>query len=152
MRGWDYAERIEATLCEAGEERVLVLVAAGMTLGWGAPCGLDVTFVDIDPAQRRIASHFLEEPPEASGTFASADARPFLRAHPAAWPVIVVDTYSNPRTLPQHLLTVEFNRLARSCLCGGGSIYANHIGWPDDALFRTRTERTLRSAFADCST
>ncbi|MCY4478502.1 MAG: hypothetical protein OXB97_01255, partial [Rhodospirillales bacterium] len=59
-RGWDYAERIERTLCEAGETRVLVLGAAGMSLGKGAGCALDVTFVDIDPAQERIAEQFLE--------------------------------------------------------------------------------------------
>ena len=33
-----------------------------------------------------------------------------------------------------------------------GSLYVNHLAWPDDELFRTRAERTLRSAFADCST
>ncbi len=149
-RGWDYAERIEKTLCEAGETRVLVLGAAGMTMGRGAPCGLDVTFVDIDPAQRRIAGLFLREP-VAPGRFVAADARAFLRSDPGDWPAIVLDTYSNPRALPQHLLTVEFHRLARSSLRHGGSLYVNHIGWPDDALFRTRAERTLRSVFADCS-
>ena len=150
-KGWDYAERIERTLCEAGETRVLVLGAAGMTLGRGAPCGLDAAFVDIDPAQKRIAALFLEGPAAASGAFAAGDARAFLRNDPGGWPAIVVDTYSNPRTLPQHLLTVEFYRLARSKLRHGGSLYLNHIAGPDDALFRTRAERTLRSVFADCS-
>ena len=78
-RGWDYAERIERTLCEAGETRVLVLGAAGMSLGKGAPCALDVTFVDIDPAQERIAELFLGVPPGQAGTFQAGDARAFLR-------------------------------------------------------------------------
>ena len=150
-RGWDYAERIEKTLCAAGETRALVLGAAGMTLGRSAPCALDIAFVDIDPAQKRIAALFLEGPAPASGTFAAGDARAFLRNDPGGWPAIVVDTYSNPRTLPQHLLTVKFYRLARSWLADGGSPYVNHLAWPDDALFRTRAERTLRSVFADCS-
>ena len=150
-RGWDYAERLEKTLCEAGETRVLVLGAAGMTLGRGALCELDVTFVDIDPAQHGIAALFLEEDPEASGRFVAADARAFLRGDGGAWPAIVVDTYSNSRTLPQHLLTAEFYRLARSRLADGGGLYVNHLAWPDDGLFRTRAERTLRSVFADCS-
>ncbi|MCY4594825.1 MAG: fused MFS/spermidine synthase [Bryobacterales bacterium] len=149
--GWEYAERIEKTLCEAGETRVLVLGAAGMTLGRGAPCELDVAFVDIDPAQRRIAGLFLGAEVETSGTFAAADARAFLRDDPGDWPAIVVDTYSNPRILPQHLLTVEFYRLARSRLSAEGTLYVNHLAWPDDTLFRTRAERTLRSVFADCS-
>ena len=54
--------------------------------------------------------------------------------------------------MPQHLLTVEFYRLGRSRLADGGSLYVNHLAWPDDELFRTRAERTLRSVFADCST
>ena len=74
-RGWDYVERIERTLCEAGETRVLVLGAAGMTLGKGASCALDITFVDIDPAQRRIAARFLGMPAEKAGRFVAADAR-----------------------------------------------------------------------------
>ena len=150
-RGWEYAERIEKTLCEAGETRVLVLGAAGMTLGRGAPCELDVAFVDIDPAQRAIAGLFLRAATATSGTFAAADARAFLRSDPGGWPAIVVDTYSNPRILPQHLVTVEFYRLARSRVSDGGALYLNHLVWPDDTLFRTRAERTLRSVFADCS-
>lgn len=35
---------------------------------------------------------------------------------------------------------------------GGSSLYVNHLAWPEDELFRTRAERTLRSVFADCST
>ena len=150
-RGWDYAERIEQTLCEAGETHVLVLGAAGMTLGRGAPCALDVTFVDIDPAQERIAAHFLDQPAGESGRFVAADARAFLRGDAGDWEAIVVDTYSNSRTLPQHLLTAEFYRLARLRLADGGSFYVNHLTWPLDTLFRTRAERTLRSVFADCS-
>ena len=123
-----------------------------MTLGRGAPCALDVAFVDIDPAQAQIAGIFLQAPPSTSGTFSAADARAFLRSDPGGWPAIVVDTYSNPRTLPQHLLTVEFYRLARARLPAGGSLYVNHLAWPHDELFRTRAERTLRSVFADCST
>ena len=115
-KGWDYAERLERTLCKAGEMPALVLGAAGMTLGKGAPCALDVTFVDIDPAQERIAALFLDAPPETAGTFADADARAYLRRDLGGWPAIIVDTYSNHRTLPQHLLTVEFYRLARSRL------------------------------------
>ena len=66
-RGWDYVERIERALCEEGETRVLVLGAAGMTLGKEAPCALDVVFVDVDPAQPRIAAQFLGIPVEQAG-------------------------------------------------------------------------------------
>ena len=86
-----------------------------------------------------------------AGRFAAADARAFLRGDSGDWEAIFVDTYSNSRTLPQHLLTAEFYRLARSRLAVGGSLYVNHLTWPHDALFRTRAERTLRTVFADCS-
>ena len=74
-RGWEYAEVLETTLCEAGETRVLVLGAAGMTLGKGAPCELSLTYVDIDPAQERIAAEFLQT--ERPGALIVADARAF---------------------------------------------------------------------------
>ena len=61
-QGWDYAELLERTLCGADEHRVLVLGAAGMTIGQGAPCELDITFVDIDPEQDKIAARFLGVP------------------------------------------------------------------------------------------
>ena len=125
---------------------MLVLGAAGMSLGKGAGCALDVTFVDIDPAQERIAEQFLEVPAGEAGRFEAGDARAWLRGAAGGWEAIVVDTYSNSRTLPQHLLTAEFYRLA-----DGGSLYVNQLTWPQDALFRTRAKRTLRSVFANCS-
>ena len=150
-RGWDYAELLERTLCGAGETRTLVLGAAGMTIGRGAPCKLDLTFVDLDPAQQSIATQFLEVPEGAAGKFAAQDARAFLRGDPGGWNAIVVDVFSNPRTVPRHLLSVEFYRLARSKIAAGGSLYVNHTTYPGEELFFTRAERTLRSVFADCS-
>ena len=150
--GWEYAELLEATLCEAGETRVLVLGAAGMTIGRGAPCALEPVFVDIDPAQQRIASRFLGVEEGSAGTFRARDARAFLRDDPGGWDAIVADAFSNWRSVPRHLLTVEFYRLARSRLAPGGSLYVNHVAYPGEALFLTRAERTLRSVFADCGT
>ena len=150
-QGWDYAELLERTLCGAGEQRVLVLGAAGMTIGQGAPCKLQLTFVDIDPAQERIAAQFLEVPPGTAGKFAGRDARAFLRDDQGGWQAIVVDAFTNPRSLPRHLLTAEFYRLARTKLADGGSIYVNHTAYPGEELFITRAERTLRSVFSDCT-
>ena len=150
-RGWEYAEVIETILCEAGETRVLVLGAAGMTLGKGAPCDLSLTYVDIDPAQERIAAEFLQT--ERPGALIAADARAFLRTDASEpWPAIVVDTFSNAKIVPDHLLTVEFYRLLRSRLAPGGSLYVNHVAYPDDLLFLGRADRTLRAVFASCAT
>lgn len=150
-RGWEYAELLERTLCGAGETRVLVLGAAGMTVGRGAPCDLDLTFVDIDPAQESISAQFLGVPEGEAGTFSGRDARAFLRSDPGGWDAIVADAFSNPRSLPRHLVTAEFYRLARTKLRDGGSLYVNHVAYPGEERFLTRGERTLRSVFADCS-
>ena len=150
-RGWDYAELFERTLCGAGETRTLVLGAAGMTIGRGAPCELDLTFVDVDPAQQSISAEFLGVPQGTAGKFAGRDARAFLRGDPGGWSAIVVDVFSNPLSTPQHLLTAEFYRLVRAKLDDGGSLYVNHTASPGEELFLTRAERTLRSVFAECS-
>ena len=150
-RGFEYAELVEHTLCEAGETRVLVLGAAGMTIGRGASCELDITFVDIDPAQESIAAEFLGVPQGSAGRFIGRDARAFLRGDRGGWDAIVVDAFSNPRSLPRHLVTGEFYRLARSKLASGGALYVNHVAYPGEERFLTRAERTLRSVFADCS-
>ncbi len=149
--GWAYVELLETTLCEARETRVLVLGAAGMTLGQGAPCPIKPVFIDVDPAQQRIAARFLQVPDGAAGTFHARDARAFLRDDPAEWDAIVADAFSNWRSIPRHLLTVEFYRLVRSRLAPGGSLYVNHVAFPGDTLFLTRADRTLRSVFADCA-
>ncbi|MDE0100970.1 MAG: hypothetical protein OXN89_01185 [Bryobacterales bacterium] len=83
--------------------------------------------MDIDPAQERIDGRFLGVLSGEAGRFAAADARAFLRGDAGNWEAIVVDTYSNSRTLPQHLLTAEFYGLARSRLADGGSLYVNHL-------------------------
>ena len=54
-------------------------MAAALTLGKGAACTLEVTFVDIDPVQERIAKLFLGTPPDKAGRFRAEDARAFLR-------------------------------------------------------------------------
>ena len=146
-QGWDYAELLERTLCGAGEQRVLILGAAGMSIGQGAPCELDLTFVDIDPAQEQIAAQFLGVPQGTAGTFAGKDARAYLRGSASGWQAIVVDVFTNPRSTPLHLLTAEFYRLARTRLADGGSIYVNQTTYPGEELYITRSERTLRSVF-----
>ncbi len=150
-RGWEYVELLERTLCGAGEARTLVLGAAGMTVGREAPCDLDLTFVDVDPAQESISAEFLGVPEGSAGKFSGRDARAFLRSDPGCWQAIVVDTFSNPRSIPRHLVTGDFYRLARSKLATGGSLYVNHVAYPGEERFLTRAERTLRSVFAYCS-
>ena len=148
--GWPYAELIEDALCQTGGGQVLVLGAAGQTLGRGRDCGMTIEFVDIDAEQERISAEFLEETPET--TLVAADARRYLLENDKRWDAIVADAYTHKSTAPEHLLTVEFFRLARSRIADGGALYLNLIVVPGDRQFRTRVDRTLRSTFADCDT
>ena len=147
--GIAYAEMIEDALCETPGIDVLVLGAAGQTLGRGRDCRLAIEFVDIDPEQERIAETFLGEKPET--VFHAADARVFLLgAGDQQWDAVIADAYSHESSAPGHLLTREFFTLARSRVRSGGALYVNLITYPGDQRFRTRFERTLRSVFADC--
>lgn len=149
--GWHYVELLENTLCESDERQVLVLGAAGMTFGQNAPCSLQLSFVDIDPAQKRIAAEFLDIPEDSADELIIQDARAFLSNTSYRWEAIVMDVFTNPRAVPHHLLTTEFYRLARSRLIDGGSLYVNFAAYPNEKLFLTRAERTLRSVFSECS-
>lgn len=149
--GWHYVELLEDTMCAAGELRVLVLGAAGMTFGRNSPCELALTFVDIDPAQESIASQFLDLAEESAAELVIEDARSFLRNSDARWHAILIDVFTNPRVVPNHLLTKEFYTLARSRLIDNGTLYINFAAYPNESLFLSRAGRTLRSVFAACS-
>lgn len=149
--GWHYVELLEETMCAAGENRVLVLGAAGMTFGRKAPCELDLTYVDIDPAQEAIASQFLDLPDDSADELVIEDARSFLRNSDTRWDAILMDVFTNPRVVPNHLLTKEFYTLARSRLIDNGTLYINFAAYPNEILFLSRAGRTLRSVFAECS-
>ena len=149
-QGWPYTELIEDALCGSGGGDVLVLGAAGQTLGRGRECGLEIEFVDIDEEQEKISAEFLGETPET--TFRPTDARRYLIENEREWDAIVADAYTNASSAPEHLLTVEFFELTRSRIREGGAFYLNLIVLPGDRQFRTRVDRTIRSTFADCDT
>ena len=147
---WPYIEMIEAGLCEDPGQRVLVLGAAGRTLGRGRDCGLDVTFVDVDGRQERISGALLHGAP--GGPLVTADARAFLQDTETVWDAIVADAYTHAGGVPEHLITVEFFRTARTRLGPGGALYVNLVTRDGNLAFRTRADRTIRSVFGNCST
>ncbi len=148
--GWEYLEWIEDQLCAERPGRVLVLGAAGRTLGRGRDCFPPPVFVDIDPAVGRVAGELLFGP--APGPLVVADARAFLRRGDPAWDVVVVDAYSHELTFPSHLGTAEFFSAVRGSLAVGGIAYLNVLTPPDSARFLSRLDRTVRSVFAECRT
>ena len=147
-RGWAYVELLEDDLCTGRHRDVLVLGAAGRTLGRGRDCGLAPVFVDIDGQQAEIANEMLAGPP--AGPLVTADARAFLRRDRRTWDAIVADAYTHANSVPGHLVTREFFAAARAALEPDGTFYANLITLPGNERFEGRFERTLRSIFAGC--
>lgn len=108
---------------------ILVLGAGGFTLSH-REFSNHYTYVDIDPAIRRIAEQqFLREP--IRGTFIVDDARHFVAkaAHDptARYDAVVVDVYSSHHNIPSHLVTREFWRDTRGVLKPNGVMLANLI-------------------------
>ena len=147
-RGWAYVELLEDTLCARDEQEVLVLGAAGRTIGRGRSCGLEPVFVDIDREQAGIGDWMLAG--EAPGPLVAADARAFLRRDGRRWDAIVADAYTHGNSVPEHLVTTEFFTAARAALRPAGTLYVNLITFPGNERFEERFERTLRSVFASC--
>ncbi len=147
-RGWDYVEWVEDQLCADAPRSVLVLGAAGRTLGRGRDCLPPPVFVDIDPAQSEVSGHLLFGPPP--GSLVIADARAFLRTDERRWEAVFVDAYSHRLTFPSHLGTVEFFAELRDSLAERGVAYLNVLTPPRSGRFLTRLDRTVRHVFADC--
>ena len=148
--GWDYIEWIETQLCADRPSSVLVLGAAGRTLGRGRDCVPSPTFVDIDAAQLAVSEEFLQGEP--AGPLVVADARTFLARDPRRWDGVVVDAYSHVMSFPSHLGTVEFVSLVRDRLSLGGVAYFNVLTPPGADRFLGRLDRTIRSVFTSCGT
>ncbi|MDE0267892.1 MAG: fused MFS/spermidine synthase [Acidimicrobiaceae bacterium] len=147
-RGFDYVELIEDDICTAESRTVLVLGAAGRTLGRGRDCSADITFVDIDPYQREIADEFLYGDPPGGLTI--KDGRVFLQTTDKRWDFIVFDVFSYRGDAPTHMLSHEFFTIARERLNDDGVFFANIIVLNNEMRFRTRIDRTIRSVFAYC--
>ena len=152
---------MEAAVCDRADPgastRVLVLGAAGHTFGLHegtAPCTVETTFVDIDPAARRIARELLGgEPP---GTTVTMDARTLLAtlSPDDRFDAVIADAYTHGRSMPAHLGTREFVAGARRVLRPGGRLYENVIVDRDGAerVWESRSRCTIHSVFEWCRT
>lgn len=106
-------------------KEVLVLGAGGFTVSQDEPANR-YTYVDIDPAIRRIAERdFLRQP--ARGDFVVADARRYVVETTRRFDAVVVDVYSSRTSIPGHLVTREFWSDTRRALKPGGVMVANLI-------------------------
>ena len=104
---------------------ILVLGAGGFTLSLGETRNR-YTYVDIDPAIRRLAEqHFLRG--EIRGEFVADDARRYVARSERRFAAVVVDVYSAHTAIPSHLVTREFWADTRRVLETDGVMIANLI-------------------------
>jgi len=148
-----YIQRLRQILLEDlafADRQVLVLGAGGFTLSHREP-KTHYTYIDIDPAIRRIAEErFLKEP--IRGEFIVDDARRFVAATGKRFDAVVVDVYSSHTSIPSHLVTREFWQDARRALAPGGLLLANLILDPKlETPYARNLLATLESVFGRCS-
>ena len=92
--------------------------------------GLEVDFVDIDPAVPELARDLLFFEDNEHARVHIDDARRFLASRPQArWDYIYADTYIG-QSIPFHLTTIEFFREVRAHLNAGGVFGINLIADP----------------------
>ncbi len=153
-KGYPFSEVMKQIINSYGRghqhNEVLVIGAGGFTLGADNELNATVNYVDIDGQIKKVAEkYFLKTP--INGTFSTADARVFLRESGKLCDFIVVDAYSNKKTIPEHLTSREFYRQVSQHLKANGLMISNIIADPflsDD--FSKRMDNTIRSAFKAC--
>lgn len=111
--------------------RVAVLGNAGGTLarqyGHFWP-DAEIDGVELDPKVSEVGYRFFDMGANERLTVHDADARPWLRASPGGYDLIVLDAYHQPY-IPFYLATREFFALARERLAPDG-ILAVNVGHP----------------------
>jgi predicted membrane-bound spermidine synthase len=153
-KGYPFSEVMKKIINSYGKHHthneVLVIGAGGFTLNADAELNASVHYVDIDGQIKNVAEkYFLKKP--VNGTFSASDARVFLRESNTHYDFIVVDAYSNRKTIPEHLTSREFYLQVSEHLKANGLMISNIIADPflsDD--FSKQMDNTIRSAFKSC--
>lgn len=110
--------------------------------------GVQMDVAELDPAVVETARRWFDLPVGARLRVTAEDGRLFLFRSAQRYDVILLDAYLID-TIPFHLATQEFFRLAASRLTPGGVLASNIIGaldGPDSRLFRA-IYKTFRSVF-----
>jgi len=91
---------------------------------------IQIDVAEIDPQVVRVARDFFEVPEDPRLHISVGDGRVFLRGSRKTYDVIVMDAYSTSPyglSLPYHLTTVEFFKIARGHLSDGGCLVYNTV-------------------------
>jgi spermidine synthase len=137
-----------ALLLQPDLEKVLVLGmgsgSAGRFLKDRVP-GVEVDYVDIDPAVPEIAERFLGFQSDSSSTVSIADGRRFLDGTEKRWDYIFGDTYVG-LSVPFHMTTTEYLAVVKERLAPGG-VFGINLASGLRATFPKAIYRTLGERF-----
>jgi spermidine synthase len=127
---------------------ILVIGAGGFTLGLQDHVN-HYTYLDIDRDLKTTSEkHFLGHTLGNNKHFVAQSARSFLRNTEDTYDVIVVDAFTNRKTIPAELVTQEFFQEVRLRLNPGGIMAANIIASPSfESAYSRAIDTTIRSVF-----
>lgn len=136
------------TLPHDKPRKVLILGVGGFTLGRDDDFNRYV-YVDVDKVLLPLSEkYFLNGRLGKNKKFEVQDANQFLKESREKYDLIILDTYSSARVIPQDLVTREYFLRVKNHLAPGGIVAMNLIASPDFASdFSMNLDNTLRSVF-----
>lgn len=151
-QGFPYIETIKKVLFSDLKLRntdILVLGAGGFSLSAENTFNNHFTYVDIDDQIKQVTlASFLQK---INGKFIVDDARHFLHVSTKKYQAIIVDVFTNIKTIPPHLLTYEFMQEVSRNLFDHGTVIFNIIAKPTlSDSYSKRVDNTIRSIFKNC--
>lgn len=128
---------------------ILVLGAGGFTFSAENDFGNKVTYIDIDKQIKGVVlKHFLKK---IKGDLIADDARHYAHAAPKQYQAIIVDAYTNVRSIPSYLLTLQFMQELQKLLLPNGIVILNMIINPTLVdSYSKRIDNTVRAIFKNC--
>ncbi len=127
---------------------ILVIGAGGFTMGLSDTIN-HYTFVDIDKDLLKIAEeNFLKAKLTPNKHFVPASARAFVHGDTHAYDLVIIDVYTNIRSIPMETVTQEFLQEVKRRLKPDGIVIANVHTLPNMGdRFSVRYSNTFLSVF-----
>jgi spermidine synthase len=145
---YEYVNIINNFLKREQQKKILVIGAGGFTVGFN-DTNNTYTYIDVDSDLKAVATtKFLKEELKGDKTFKAEEIRKFLVNENNKYDIIIVDAYTNRKSSPQSLLTVEFYEQLKEALNSGGYVISNMVS--DMFLndnFSQNIDNTMRAVF-----
>ena len=131
------------------DKNILVIGAGGFVISKDIKDN-NFTYVDIDPAVKKIAEKFfLGE--NINGEFIPADGRAYMNTTDKIYDVIMLDAFSSDKSIPEHLSSIEFFNKIKERLVDKGLLVVNVIGRRDMSdAYTQNTYKTITAIFPYC--